>query len=262
MATTAIFGGWANGHIFYRNKDYSETGYGPWKQLIDSENYSSILNSTYVKKAGDTMTGNLVVGTGQTTASISSQWGEFYIDISSSITGGWERGFGANINKTSPRVKFGFYGSGQSISYAYAGLYSNPWQKWGSTTSTISTDLVVNKNITGLNNEFSLNTYHEQLKHKGYENGVSYIYEVFLLLPIPATNNLTGENTIDGIISGYTNGHNQCFWVDVKISTIYNTTFWNIKSISSFLSNQYVLKSANIIMFGIIVLKSHIGIIE
>lgn len=237
-----FFGGWANGHIFYRNKDYSETGYGPWKQLIDSENYSSILNSTYVKKAGDTMTGNLVVGTGQTTASISSQWGEFYIDISSSITGGWERGFGANINKTSPRVKFGFYGSGQSISYAYAGLYSNPWQKWGSTTSTISTDLVVNKNITGLNNEFSLNTYHEQLKHKGYENGVSYIYEVFLLLPIPATNNLTGENTIDGIISGYTNGHNQCFWVDVKISTIYNTTFWNIKSISSFLSNQYVLK--------------------
>lgn len=237
-----FFGGWANGHIFYRNKDYLETGYGPWKQLIDSENYSSILNSTYVKKAGDTMTGNLVVGTGQTTASISSQWGEFYIDISSSITGGWERGFGANINNSSTPVKFGFYGAGQSVSYAYAGLFSNPWQKWGSTTSTISTDLVVNKNITGLNNEFSLNTYNEQLKHKGYKNGVSYTYEVFLLLPIPATNNLTNANTIDGTISGYTNGHNQCFWVDVKISTIYNVTFWNIKSIGSFLSNQYVLK--------------------
>ena len=67
-----FFGGWAYGHIFYRNKDYLKTGYGPWKQLIDSENYSSILNSTYVKKAGDTMTGDLVVGTGQVTASISS----------------------------------------------------------------------------------------------------------------------------------------------------------------------------------------------
>lgn len=50
------------GHIYYRNKDYNISGFGSWKQLIDSENYSSILNSTYVKKAGDTMTGTLTVG--------------------------------------------------------------------------------------------------------------------------------------------------------------------------------------------------------
>lgn len=237
-----FFGGWVNGHIFYRNKDYSKTGYGPWKQLIDSENYSSILNSTYVKKAGDTMTGNLVVGTGKITASISSQWGEFHIDISSSIIGGWERGFCANINKSSTPVKFGFYGSGPSISYAYAGLYSNPWQKWDNNTSTISTELVVNKNIIGLNREFSLLSGDEHFQHRYWSGVESYSYEVLLLLPIPATTNLSGLNTIDGTISGYTNGANQCFWVDVKISTIYNTTFWNIKSISSFLSNQYVLK--------------------
>ena len=230
------------GHIYYRNKDYNISGFGSWKQLIDSENYSSILNSTYVKKAGDTMTGNLVVGTGQITASISSQWGEFSIDISSSITGGWERGFCANINKTSPPVKFGFYGSGQSLSYAYAGLYSNPWQKWDNNTSTISTELVVNKNIIGLNREFSLLSGDEHFQHRYWSGVGSYSYEVLLLLPIPATTNLGGLNTIDGTISGYTNGANQCFWVDVKISTIYNTTFWNIKSISSFLSNQYVLK--------------------
>ena len=230
------------GHIYYRNKDYNISGFGSWKQLIDSENYSSILNSTYVKKAGDTMTGNLVVGTGQTTASISSQWGEFFIDISSSITGGWERGFGAIINKTSPPVKFGFYGNGQSISYAYAGLFSNPWQKWDNNTSTISTELVVNKNIIGLNREFSLLSGDEHFQHRYWSSEGSYSYEVLLLLPIPATNNLTGYNTIDGTISGYTNGSNQCFWVDVKISTIYNSTFWNIKSIGSFLSNQYVLK--------------------
>lgn len=230
------------GHIYYRNKDYNISGFGSWKQLIDSENYSSILNSTYVKKAGDTMTGNLVVGTGRTTARISSQWGEFYIDISSSITGGWERGFGANINNSSTPVKFGFYGAGQSVSYAYAGLYSNPWQKWDNNTSTISTELVVNKNIIGLNREFSLLSGDEHFQHRYWGGVGSYSYEVLLLLPIPATTNLGGLNTIDGTISGYTNGANQCFWVDVKISTIYNTTFWNIKSISSFLSNQYVLK--------------------
>lgn len=230
------------GHIYYRNKDYNISGFGSWKQLIDSENYSSILNSTYVKKAGDTMTGNLVVGTGQITASISSQWGEFYIDISSSTTGEWERGLCANINNSSTPVKFGFYGNGQSISYAYAGLFSNPWQKWDNNKSTISTDLVVNKNITGLNNEFSLLSGGEHFQHRFWDGAGSYSYEVFLLLPIPATNNLTGYNTIDGTISGYTNGSNQCFWVDVKISTIYNILFYNIKAISSFLANQYVLK--------------------
>lgn len=230
------------GHIYYRNKDYNISGFGSWKQLIDSENYSSILNSTYVKKAGDTMTGNLVVGTGQITASISSQWGQFYINISSSTTGGWERGLCANINNSSAPVKFGFYGAGQSVSYAYAGLYSNPWQKWDNNTSTISTELVVNKNIIGLNREFSLLSGDEHFQHRYWGGVGSYSYEVLLLLPIPATTNLGGLNTIDGTISGYTNGANQCFWVDVKISTIYNTTFWNIKSISSFLSNQYVLK--------------------
>lgn len=200
------------------------------------------LSSVYVKKAGDTMTGDLVVGTGETTATISSQWGQFYINISSSITGGWERGFGANINKTSTPVKFGFYGSGQSVSYAYVGLYSNPWQIWDNNTSTISTELVVNKNIIGLNREFSLLSGDEHFQHRYWSGVGSYSYEVLLLLPIPATTNSLGKNTIDGIISGYTNGANQCFWVDVKISTIYNILYYNIKCISSFLSNQYVLK--------------------
>ena len=101
---------------------------------------------------------------------------------------------------------------------------------------------VVNGNITGLNREFSLLSGDEHFQHRYWGSVGSYSYEVLLLLPIPATTNLGGLNTIDGTISGYTNGANQCFWVDVKISTIYNTTYWNIKSISSFLSNQYVLK--------------------
>ena len=231
----------------YNSDDFYFRGVGAssfrtWYRILHGGNYKEYTDALYVKKAGDTMTGNLVVGTGQTTASISSLWGEFYIDINSSITGGWERGYCANINNSSTPVKFGFYGNGQSIFYAYAGLFSNPWQKWGNNTSTISTELVVNKNIIGLNREFSLLSGDEHFQHRYWSSEGSYSYEVLLLLPIPATNKLTGYNTIDGTISGYTNGANQCFWVDVKISTIYNSTFWNIKSIGSFLSNQYVLK--------------------
>lgn len=252
-ATVWGWRGWPNetgGHaweIASTNKDLytrhgETTSWTSWAKILNSSNYKEYTDALYVKKAGDTMTGDLVVGTGQTTARISSHWGSFYINISDSMTGGWERGFGANINNSSTPVKFGFYGNGQSISYAYAGLYSNPWQKWDNNTSTISTELVVNKNIIGLNREFSLLSGDEHFQHKHIDGAGSYSYEVLLLLPIPATTNLGGLNTIDGTISGYTNGNNQCFWVDVKISTIYNITFWNIKSISSFLSNQYVLK--------------------
>lgn len=231
----------------YNSDDFYFRGVGAssfrtWYRILHGGNYEEYTDALYVKKAGDAMTGNLVVGTGRATANISSQLGEFFIDISSSITGEWERGFGAIINKTSPPVKFGFYGNGQSISYAYAGLFSNPWQKWDNDTSTISTELVVKKNIIGVNREFSLLCGNEHFQHRYWSGAGSYSYEVLLLLPIPATNNLSGYNTIDGTISGYTNGANQCFWVDVKISTIYNCTYGNIKSTGSFLSNQYVLK--------------------
>lgn len=230
----------ATDNLYFRG--VNDSSFRTWYKILHEGNYAYTLDSKYLKLSGGTLTGNLVVGTGQITASISSQWGEFYINISSSTTGGWERGLCANINNSSTPVKFGFYGAGQSVSYAYAGLYSNPWQKWDNNTSTISTELVVNKNIIGLNREFSLLSGDEHFQHRYWSGVGSYSYEVLLLLPIPATTNLAGLNTIDGTISGYTNGANQCFWVDVKISTIYNTTFWNIKSRSSFLSNQYVLK--------------------
>lgn len=231
-----FFGGWVDGHIFYRNKGYNETGYGPWKQLIDSENYSSILNSTYVKKAGDTMTGELVINTG---SSITLKGTGLYLKTP---MGGWKIG---NILKSSDNSVLGiigFGGNGETMDKIFVGKSYTSWQAWNATTSTISTELVVNKNIIGLNREFSLLSGDEHFQHRYWSGVGSYSYEVLLLLPIPATTNLGGLNTIDGTISGYTNGANQCFWVDVKISTIYNTTFWNIKSISSFLSNQYVLK--------------------
>lgn len=231
-----FLGGWANGHIFYRNKDYPETGYGPWKQLIDSENYSSILNSTYVKKAGDTMTGELVINTD---SSITLKGTGLYLKTP---MGGWEIG---NILKSSDNSVLGiigFGGNGETMDKIFVGKSYTSWQAWNATTSTISTELVVNKNIIGLNREFSLLSGDEHFQHRYWSSVGSYSYEVLLLLPIPATTNLGGLNTIDGTISGYTNGANQCFWVDVKISTIYNILYYNIKDISSFSSGQYVLK--------------------
>lgn len=231
-----FLGGYRSGHIYYRNKNYNTSSFGSWKQLIDSENYSSILNSTYVKKAGDTMTGELVINTGR---QITLKGDGLILETP---TGGWEIGNFVKSSDNSVLGIIGFGGVGETMGKIFVGKSGDSWQKWDSTTSTISTDLVVNKNITGLNNEFSLISGDEHFQHRYWSGVGSYSYEVLLLLPIPATNNLAGYNTIDGTISGYTNGSNQCFWVDVKISTIYNSTFWNIKSISSFLSNQYVLK--------------------
>lgn len=231
-----FFGGRANGHIFYRNKSYGVEEYGPWKQLIDSENYSSILNSTYVKKAGDTMTGELVINTG---SSITLKGTGLYLKTP---MGEWEIG---NILKSSDNSVLGiigFGGNGETMDKIFVGKSYTSWQAWNATTSTISTELVVNKNIIGLNREFSLLSGDEHFQHRSWSSAGSYSYEVLLLLPIPATTNLGGLNTIDGTISGYTNGANQCFWVDVKISTIYNTLYYNIKDISSFSSGQYVLK--------------------
>lgn len=107
----------------------------------NADTVGGISPSAFVKKAGDTMTGDLTVGTGQITARTSSKWGEFYIDISSSKTGGWERGYCANVNNTSTPVKFGFFGAGPSVSYAYVGLYASQWQSWNSSGSVITVPL-------------------------------------------------------------------------------------------------------------------------
>lgn len=114
----------------------------------NADTVGGISPSAFVKKAGDTMTGDLTVGTGQITARTSSEWGEFYIDISSSKIGGWERGYCANVNNTSTPVKFGFFGSGQSVSYAYVGLYASQWQRWNASGSWLNVPLTSTSKIS------------------------------------------------------------------------------------------------------------------
>ena len=47
-----------NGNLWTRLGS-SSTAWGSWRKILDSSNYSSTLDSSYVKKTGDTMTGNL-----------------------------------------------------------------------------------------------------------------------------------------------------------------------------------------------------------
>ena len=50
------------GNMWFRNAS-SATAWGAWKKLLDSSNYSSIIGNSFVKKAGDTMTGTLTLST-------------------------------------------------------------------------------------------------------------------------------------------------------------------------------------------------------
>ena len=50
------------GNMWFRNAS-SATAWGAWKKLLDSSNYSSTLDTRYIKKAGDTMTGSLTLNT-------------------------------------------------------------------------------------------------------------------------------------------------------------------------------------------------------
>ena len=119
-----FFGGWANGHIFYRNKDYQKTGYGPWKQLIDSENYSSILNSTYVKKAGDTMTGNLVVGTTSTFSGKATFNGGLSGTLTGSLSGNATT---ATTLQTSRTINGTLFNGSANITTSYWGTTRTIW---------------------------------------------------------------------------------------------------------------------------------------
>lgn len=128
------------GHIYYRNKDYNISGFGSWKQLIDSENYSSILNSTYVKKAGDTMTGTLTVGDTLTSAMVatikSSNASGTYIQFVNGTTPTVEVGYNATYGAylyndkldSHPTLCLGLADNlREAIIYKYAGVNYNVW---------------------------------------------------------------------------------------------------------------------------------------
>ena len=86
--------GWAddtsNGHLYYRSKrDVASTAWSPWVTILDSSNYASTLDTRYVKKAGDTMTGTLTWSMNGVTSSISSDNASYFHYRTTAPSGHW-----------------------------------------------------------------------------------------------------------------------------------------------------------------------------
>lgn len=109
----------------------------------NADTVGGISPSAFVKKAGDTMTGNLTVGNTNSYHCVLRTDGVFTIKATRA-TGSWNRGYEfVNANDT-VLAKFGGYGSGQNFNYCYIGTShdgNNVWQKWNSSGSVITVPL-------------------------------------------------------------------------------------------------------------------------
>lgn len=109
----------------------------------NADTVGGISPSAFVKKAGDTMTGNLTVGDTNGYHCVLRTDGVFTIKATPA-TGGWNRGYECvNANDT-VLAKFGAYGSGQNFNYCYIGTSydgNNVWQRWNSSGSVITVPL-------------------------------------------------------------------------------------------------------------------------
>ena len=109
----------------------------------NADTVGGISPSAFVKKAGDTMTGNLTVGNTNSYHCVLRTDGVFTIKATPTV-GGWSRGYEfVNANGT-VLAKFGAYGSGQNFVYCYIGTNyegSDTWQRWNSSGSVITVPL-------------------------------------------------------------------------------------------------------------------------
>lgn len=116
----------------------------------NADTVGGISPSAFVKKAGDTMTGNLTVGNTNSYCCVLRTDGVFTIKATPTV-GDWNRGYEfVNANDT-VLAKFGAYGSGQNFDYCYIGTSydgNNTWQRWNSSGSVITTPLRAVGNIT------------------------------------------------------------------------------------------------------------------
>lgn len=116
----------------------------------NADTVGGISPSAFVKKAGDTMTGNLTVGNTNRYCCILRTDGVFTIKATPTV-GGWNRGYEfVNANDT-VLAKFGAYGLGQNFDYCYIGTSydgNNTWQRWNSSGSVITTPLRIEQTST------------------------------------------------------------------------------------------------------------------
>lgn len=116
----------------------------------NADTVGGISPSAFVKKAGDTMTGNLTVGNTNSYHCILRTDGVLTIKATPTV-GGWNRGCEfVNANDT-VLAKFGAYGTGQSLNYSYVGTSyeaNDTWQRWNSSGSVITTPLRIEQTST------------------------------------------------------------------------------------------------------------------
>lgn len=116
----------------------------------NADTVGGISPSAFVKKAGDTMTGNLTVGNTNSYCCVLRTDGVFTIKATPTV-GNWNRGYEfVNANDT-VLAKFGAYGSGQNLDYCYIGTSydgNNTWQRWNSSGSVITTPLRIEQTST------------------------------------------------------------------------------------------------------------------
>lgn len=109
----------------------------------NADTVGGISPSAFVKKAGDTMTGNLTVGNTNSYHCVLRTDGVVTIKATPTV-GGWNRGYEfVNANDT-VLAKFGACGSGQNFVHCYIGTNyegSDTWQRWNSSGSVITVPL-------------------------------------------------------------------------------------------------------------------------
>lgn len=109
----------------------------------NADTVGGISPSAFVKKAGDTMTGNLTVGISNNYHCVIRTNGVFTVKAAPTA-GDWDRGYEfVNANDT-VLAKFGAYGSGQNFVHCYIGTNykgSDTWQRWNSSGSVITVPL-------------------------------------------------------------------------------------------------------------------------
>lgn len=116
----------------------------------NADTVGGISPSAFVKKAGDTMTGNLTVGnTNGYYCTIDTRG--YFIIKAVPTTGGWNRAYDFINANNEILARFGAYGSGQNLNYCYIGTShdgNNTWQKWNSSGSVITTPLRIEQTST------------------------------------------------------------------------------------------------------------------
>lgn len=116
----------------------------------NADTVGGISPSAFVKKAGDTMTGNLTVGNTNSYHCVLRTDGVFTIKALHTVES-WNRGYEFVNANDIVLAKFGAYGTGQSLNYSYVGTSSeanNTWQRWNSSGSVITTPLRIEQTST------------------------------------------------------------------------------------------------------------------